>query len=75
VLDVMKAADEPLTLNLCLLSPETCDRRSLCPVHDLWVEAKDKVEEIFSRRTVADLARERIERLTQQSETVRQHPS
>jgi Rrf2 family protein len=67
LLDVMKATEEPMTLNVCLLgetSSETCDRRPTCPIHDLWSEARDRMEDIFSRRSVADLARERTDRRT-----------
>lgn len=62
LLDVMRAADEPMTLNLCLLSEHACERTCECPVHDLWTEARERIEEVFSRRTLADLARERAAR-------------
>jgi Rrf2 family protein len=60
--DVMEAAKEPLALNACVLEEERCGRVSTCPVHDLWVEARGRIEEVFSRRSVADLARERARR-------------
>ncbi|NTU59555.1 MAG: Rrf2 family transcriptional regulator [Deltaproteobacteria bacterium] len=62
LLDVMKAAEEPMTLNLCLIDTHACDRNCTCPIHELWAQAREKIEEVFSRRTVADLARERAER-------------
>lgn len=65
LLDVMRAADEPMTLNVCLLAEnagDTCERRPTCPVHDLWSEARDRLEEIFGRQSVADVARERVQR-------------
>ncbi|MDW7709706.1 MAG: Rrf2 family transcriptional regulator [Deferrisomatales bacterium] len=62
VLDVMQAVDEPLTLNLCLLEGSPCERACTCPVHDLWVEARNKLEEIFGARSLADLAAERSRR-------------
>ncbi len=65
ILDVMKAAEEPMTLNTCLLGEDSCERHTTCPVHDLWREARDKLEETFSRRTVADIARERAFRAGQ----------
>lgn len=66
VLDVMQAVDEPLTLNMCLLEGHPCARQCTCPVHDLWAEARHKIEEIFGSRSLADLAGERTRRLTSQ---------
>jgi len=63
ILDVMKAVDEPLTLNLCLLEGESCERECICPVHDLWVQARDRLEEVFGSQSLAELARERARRL------------
>lgn len=62
VLDVMEATEEPMVLNVCLLGESACERESLCPIHELWAEARQQLEEIFSRRSVADLARERARR-------------
>lgn len=62
LLDVMKASEEPMTLNLCLIDADSCDRNCTCPIHDLWAQAREKIEEVFSRRSVADLARERVAR-------------
>ena len=65
LLDVMDAVEEPMILNICLLEGKPCERECTCPVHDLWVEARDKLAEVFSRRTVADLVRERKRRQEQ----------
>jgi len=62
LIDVMRAVDEPLTLNVCLIEGHDCERGDACPVHDLWVEARENLEGIFSRHSIADLARERRER-------------
>lgn len=62
LLDVMRAAEEPMTLNLCLIDKHSCERNCSCPVHDLWAQARERIEEVFARRTLADLARERAER-------------
>lgn len=60
--DVMKAVEEPLVLNVCLTHDSDCDRTSYCPVHDLWHEVRSNMESIFSRKSLAQLARERNER-------------
>lgn len=59
LLDVMRAVDEPLTLNLCLLEGQPCERECVCPVHDLWTDAREALERIFGTRNLAVLAGER----------------
>jgi Rrf2 family protein len=59
LIDVMRAVDEPLTLNVCLIEGHDCERGDGCPVHGLWVEARETFERIFSRHSIAHLARER----------------
>jgi Rrf2 family protein len=65
VLDIMNAVDEPMALNLCLLSPDECGRVNYCPVHEMWVEARQNLETIFSRKTIAQIVVERCERAAQ----------
>jgi Rrf2 family protein len=62
LLDVMRCSDEPMTLNVCLLSEHNCERSCNCAVHELWSEAKQSIESIFSRRSLADVAREQAQR-------------
>ncbi len=59
VYDVMEAVEEPMVLNHCLHERSPCERTPNCPVHDLWVEAMERLREVFARRSLADLARER----------------
>jgi Rrf2 family protein len=61
LLDVMWAVEEPLALNVCLLEGHSCDRQTGCPIHALWAEAKERIEEIFSRESLADLVGPRVE--------------
>lgn len=60
--DVMTAVEEPLALNVCLTHENECDRVNYCPVHEMWVEVRGNMERIFSRKSLAELARERKER-------------
>jgi Rrf2 family protein len=60
--DVLLAVEEPMSLNVCLTGGDACGRATLCPVHDLWAEAREGMEEIFSRKSLARIARERVER-------------
>lgn len=61
LLDVMRAVDEPITLNVCLLEHQPCDRVCTCPVHTLWSQAREQFEAIFSSRSIAELVRKRVE--------------
>jgi Rrf2 family protein len=60
--EVMKAVDEPMTLNVCLIDDAECGRVAYCPVHDMWVESREKMEEIFTRKSLSQITRERAER-------------
>lgn len=62
LLDVMQAVDEPLALNVCLLEGQPCERECVCPVHDLWSQARQALEGIFGARSLAELVGERTRR-------------
>jgi len=62
VLDVLRLVEEPFTLSECLDSERVCGFSRACPVRDLWGEARQKMEEVFASRTLADLAWERAGR-------------
>jgi Rrf2 family protein len=59
LLDVMHAVEEPLSLNLCLVSDQMCDRTTLCPVHPIWQDVRDYIEKRFGSKTLADLIRDK----------------
>lgn len=61
--DVMKAVEEPLALNVCLTSESDCSRVNVCPVHDMWHEVRQNMETIFSRKSLAQIATERANRI------------
>ena len=46
LLEVVEAIDGPITLNDCVLDPDSCAFGDECPVHDIWVEAQ---QELVSR--------------------------
>jgi Rrf2 family protein len=56
LLDVVQATEGELSLNVCLLSPDTCHRTPWCAVHAVWCEAQQKLREVLSSRSLADLA-------------------
>ncbi|HZK48597.1 MAG TPA: Rrf2 family transcriptional regulator [Thermoleophilia bacterium] len=55
VLDVVEALDGPIEPALCT-TDESCERRPVCSVGDVWVQAKLSVEEVLSGVTIQDLA-------------------
>ncbi len=46
VLDIVRAFESP-ALNLCCTDPPRCDRRDICAVYPVWVEAKIEVERVL----------------------------
>jgi len=60
--EVMQAVEEPLALNQCLTHDNDCSRTSHCPVHEMWIEVRDCMEDIFSGKSLAEIARIRSER-------------
>jgi len=55
VLDVVEILDGPIEPALCT-TEDTCERRPICSVGDVWVQAKLSVEEVLSGVTIQDLA-------------------
>jgi len=56
LLDVVQAMEGPVHLNQCLEEGPSCDRKSWCPAHKVWIEAQAAVENVLSRASVANLA-------------------
>lgn len=61
--DVMKAVEEPLALNVCLTNDSDCNRVDYCPVHEMWAEVRQDMEKIFTRKNLAQIAKERTDNL------------
>ncbi len=59
VLDIVNAFGPP-SLNRCTTDPPTCDRRDLCPVHPVWLEAQKEVERVLGAASVADLVKRKV---------------
>jgi Rrf2 family protein len=56
LLDVIESVEGNLALNACIEDPTMCHRVPGCAVHQVWCEAQQKLREILSSRTLADLA-------------------
>ncbi len=46
VLDIVRAFEFP-ALNLCCVDPPRCDRRDICAVYPVWVEAQIEMERVL----------------------------
>jgi Rrf2 family protein len=40
LLEVIEAIDGPISINNCVLHPDSCENREDCPMHDIWVEVQ-----------------------------------
>lgn len=56
LLDVIKAEEGPIHLNLCLEEEGTCARETCCPVQKVWQEARAGLVNTLDNYTFARLA-------------------
>ena len=56
VAQVVEAVDGPVSLNDCVLSPETCERSDDCSMHRVWLRAQGLMMGVLDDVTFADLA-------------------
>lgn len=56
LLDVIQVTEGAMALNVCLLSPDACHRTPWCAVHAIWCEAQQKLREVLTSRSLAELA-------------------
>ncbi len=55
LLDVIEAVEGKIYLTKCLIGPDFCSRTSWCAVHLVWCEAQQKMKEILSSKSLAEL--------------------
>ncbi len=58
LLDVVKAEEGPLYLNVCLERPGICEKDSYCPTHGAWQEVRNKMMDIMGSYSFARLVQE-----------------
>lgn len=61
VLDVVESLDGPIEPAACT-GEEPCERRAVCSVGDVWVQAKLAVEEVLGGVTIQELAEQEASR-------------
>jgi Rrf2 family transcriptional regulator, cysteine metabolism repressor len=57
VLQVVEALDGPLGPSVCAAGKD-CDRSGACAAASVWTSATEALRDVFSNRTLGDLARE-----------------
>ncbi len=55
LLDIIEAVEGPIYLNDCLIRAGQCQRESICPVHDVWRGAQEKLLDYLKESNFADL--------------------
>ena len=56
LLNIVEAAEGPVTFKHCVLRDGPCDWEATCPVHDTWSQAQDTLARHLGATTLADLA-------------------
>ena len=55
LLEVVEAMQGPIVLNECNIEYPPCPLKETCPITPIWREAKDNLEGLLRRTTLADL--------------------
>jgi Rrf2 family protein len=53
--DVIEALEGPIAVNVCMNEELSCDQLPRCAMVGVWSEIQQKVTEVFTRTTLADL--------------------
>jgi Rrf2 family protein len=56
LLDAIEAMEGKIFLNECLIHVGACKRDTICPIHDIWREAQQRLLGYLSECTFEDLA-------------------
>lgn len=60
VLEVIEAIEGKIALQRCLAEPTACEHSGGCALCGLFEQAQDRVKDVFSRTTLADLAKKHV---------------
>jgi Rrf2 family protein len=59
VLDILRAV-EPVAVNDCTISPDSCKRRAVCAAYPFWYEAQREMERVLAQTPISKIARAHI---------------
>ena len=71
VLQVMEAMSGEMFISPCVLDPDSCQRRPLCPVHETWKELRDLIRDKLENTKFSHLTREEACLLTRRGRRVK----
>jgi Rrf2 family protein len=58
LLDILEAMEGETRLNACMAEGPSCDRKSWCPAHPVWLQAQKALTDVLRRATLANLAKD-----------------
>jgi Rrf2 family transcriptional regulator, iron-sulfur cluster assembly transcription factor len=62
VAQVVQAIDGPVSLNGCVLWPDTCERSDSCTMHKVWISAQERIMGVLDEVSFADLVPSFVEK-------------
>ncbi len=60
LLDVIESVTGEITLNQCVVRPESCKMSNECTVHEIWVEARRKLRSTLKQATFEKLMEKKV---------------
>ncbi|RJQ33298.1 MAG: Rrf2 family transcriptional regulator [Actinobacteria bacterium] len=57
VSDVIEAIEGKVAINKCMMADSDCQNYSVCPIHDVWTEAQEKMLKVLAKANFASLVR------------------
>ena len=70
LLDVIEAIEGPTQLNTCLEPGPSCERKSWCAAHAVWVEAQSALQGVLRSASIAELAARSCKPINSQPQTL-----
>ncbi len=55
ILEVIEAIQGPAAVNICAVDERNCDLSNACPVHPVWVELREDIENRLKKESFAGL--------------------
>jgi len=52
---IIEIVEGPIFLNRCLIREGECEREKICKLNGVWAEAQEKLLEVLTQTTLADL--------------------
>jgi Rrf2 family protein len=62
ILEVIEAIQGSAAVNICAINEQNCDLSNTCPVHPVWVELREDIENRLKKESFAGLIRKRRKR-------------